>query len=104
ALFLYKLLTPESQLAMPTSEEPVAFENTNPVVIDPSATLAARRRPVPEAQVEPPQVTPEDAWLPAPVQEVEEAVPPVEAAGAVEEAAALEANPILHQSADPAPD
>ncbi len=37
ALFLYKLLNPESQLAAPAGE----WENTNPVVFDPSATLSA---------------------------------------------------------------
>ena len=39
ALFLYKLLNPESQLAAPTSD----WESTNPVVLDPSATVASRR-------------------------------------------------------------
>jgi hypothetical protein len=40
ALFLYKLLNPESQLAAPAGE----WENTNPVVFDASATLSAHRR------------------------------------------------------------
>ncbi|HEY1251281.1 MAG TPA: protein kinase [Thermoanaerobaculia bacterium] len=101
ALFLYKLLNPESQLAMATSEEPVAWENTNPVVIDPSATLAARRRAAPETPAEPPHITPDDAWLPAPAA-APEPPRPVEAPSAEEalQVVALEANSILQESED----
>ena len=87
ALFLYKLLNPESQMASPS--QGVEWENTNPVVFDPSATVSARR----------------GAPLEAPVEEPPASVAgerPVEFADANEavQAAALEANAILAQSDD----
>ena len=112
ALFLYKLLNPESQLATPGGE----WENTNPVVFDPSATLSPGRRspletPVQETpvQVEPAAPAAQEADASAradaspptpPVSHGEEK--PVEVAAAYEavQAAAREANAILEQSDD----
>ena len=88
ALFLYKLLNPESQLAAPSSD----WESTNPVVLDPSATVASRR----EAAVV--FATPA-AEAAAPVEPVrrETKEPEVEAAL---QAVAAEANAILTESED----
>ncbi|HEY4230253.1 MAG TPA: hypothetical protein VGO79_08770, partial [Thermoanaerobaculia bacterium] len=107
ALFLYKLLNPESQMATPS--QGVEWENTNPVVFDPSATLAARRSAALETplQDEPAASAASEADASAradsspsepPVSNVEEK--PVEIAAAYEavQAAALGANAILEQS------
>src|SRR5262249_42537321 len=109
ALFLYKLLNPESQLAAPSSVQGVEWENTNPVVIDPSATLSPRRRLVPEPPAaatvqgdsEPPALFIEDgAGAAAPVETERPAPAEVEAAAEAVQIVALEANAILQESDD----
>ena len=66
ALFLYKLLNPESQLAAPSPD----WESTNPVVVDGSSTMSTtRRRRAPEADapvLAEPAATPFAAAEPAP--------------------------------------
>jgi hypothetical protein len=99
ALFLYKLLNPESQLAAPAGE----WENTNPVVLalDPSATLSARRKTALQAPLEAAgTVAATSASLPEPPPVLDAEEQPVEVAAALEaaQAVALEANAILEQS------
>ena len=93
ALFLYKLLNPESQMA--ASSQGVEWENTNPVVFDPSATLSARRSdpletPLPQEEPPPPALQPASSVEEKPVE--------IPAAYEADQAAALEANAILEQS------
>jgi serine/threonine protein kinase len=101
ALFLYKLLNPESQLAAPTSD----WESTNPVVLDASSTLSARRVPAIDAPPAAPVAEPVAAPRGEAVEEAE-APPsdpeeqPVEVAAAFEAVAALEANAILEESSE----
>lgn len=101
ALFLYKLLNPESQLAVPTSD----WESTNPVAIDGSSTVSMRPvdepvsgEPVFENAVEAPLSEPTAAIDDASLEQEE---PPVEVAAAYEAVAALEANAILAEQSDP---
>jgi Protein kinase domain len=111
ALFLYKLLNPESQLAAPTSD----WESTNPVVLDASSTVSKRRtsvldesasgepafEPAAEAPLSQPADAPVEEGVTAsePASGIEET--PVEVVAAFEAVAALEANAILEEQSDP---
>ena len=101
ALFLYKLLNPESQLAVPTSD----WESTNPVALDGSSTVSMQALEAPvsgepafETVIEAPLSEPTAAIDDASVEQEE---PPVEVAAAYEAVAALEANAILTEQSDP---